>query len=53
MVTGSGNYNIQNRAAGDMGGTGPTIQPGGGDRKAVLILGVLIAGAVAALLVLG
>ncbi len=53
MVTGSGNYNIQNRAAGDMGGGGPTMKPGGGDRKVALILGVLIAGAVAALLMLG
>lgn len=52
-MIGSGNFNIQNRAAGEMGGGRPSMTPGGGDRKWVLILGMLLGGLTMALFLLG
>jgi hypothetical protein len=53
MVTGSGNFNIQTRAAGEMGGGRPSMTPGGGDRKWVLILAALVVGVGVALAAFG
>jgi hypothetical protein len=52
-VTGNGNFNMESRAAGEMGGGRPSMTPGGGDRKWVLILGVLVIGGGLALALLG
>jgi hypothetical protein len=51
MIGSGGNFNIQNRAAGDLGGGDPSITPGGGDKRAVLILTVLLVATVVSLLV--
>lgn len=53
MVNGNGNFSVQTRAAGEMGGGRPSMTPGGGDRKWVLILGVLVVGVGVALALLG
>jgi hypothetical protein len=53
MVNGNGNFSVQTRAAGEMGGGRPSMTPGGGDRKWVLILGVLVVGIGVALALLG
>lgn len=53
MVNGNGNFNIQTRAAGEMGGGRPSMTPGGGDRKWVLILGALVVGLGVALALFG
>jgi hypothetical protein len=51
--TGNGNFSMQTRAAGDMGGGRPSMTPGGSDRKWVLILGVLVGGLGVALILFG
>lgn len=52
-MNGNGNFSVQARQAGGSGTGGPSMKPGGGDRRAVVVLTVLVATAVVALAFFG
>ena len=49
--TGSGNFNIQGRAAAEQGGGDPSMQPSGNDKRVVMISLIGIAAVVAAIVI--
>ncbi len=51
--TGGGGYDVQARGAAEHGGGDPSMMPGRGDRRMVLILAAAIAAGVAALVLFG
>lgn len=52
-VTGGGGYRAQSRVAGETGGGDPSMRPGSGDRRAVLVLSAAIVVGLGVLIFLG